>query len=101
MSGAWGAMVTANAQQLRADHGLVEATHESAAWQAARNNYGESFKQGFRGGWWQAVEWVLEAQARWNTLSGDEALAEYDKGSGSIFYPLWAYSAGNNDMETE
>jgi hypothetical protein len=83
-------MIADNAKQLRQDHGLIQARREDEAWQADRHNYGVSFKQGYRHGWWDAVEWLLNQQARWNDITEHEAILELGKGSGSVYWPLFA-----------
>lgn len=74
---------------IRADHGMVQARHESATWQKHRHLYGVSFNQGHRRAWWAAVQWLLKQQAAWDDLTESEALAELRKGSGSIYYPIF------------
>lgn len=83
----WDAMVAVESTQLREDHGLAQAAAETAAF--SRDRHAESFKQGHRVAWWQAVEYVLTRQAEWDTLTEGEAIAELRKGRGSIFFPLF------------
>ena len=82
-------MIAAADTQLREDHGLAQAGHESTAWEANRNHFGVSFKQGHRTGWWDAVRWVLAQQELWAHLPKSEQDHERSKGLGSVFYPLF------------
>src|SRR6188768_958712 len=86
----WDAMIADNAKQLRADHGLIQQRREDEAWAAGRHHFGVSFKQGYRTAWWDAIEWVLNQQARWSDITEHEALRELAKGSGSIYFPFFA-----------
>lgn len=90
MNAGGGALVETATEQLRADHGLAEATHEDRAWRQVKERYGVSYTQGFRAGWWDAVEWLLARQHDWDALTPAEHVAELRKGSGSIFHPLFA-----------
>jgi hypothetical protein len=83
-------MIADNAKQLRADHGLIQQRREDEAWQAGRHHFGVSFKQGYRTAWWQAIEWVLNQQARWGDITEHEAILELRKGSGSVYFPFFA-----------
>lgn len=86
MSG-WDAMVTDATTQLRTDHGLAQAAAESRTYD--RTRIGVSYRQGHRTGWWQAVEWVLQTQLGWDSLTEGEAIEELRKGQGSVFWPLF------------
>lgn len=85
----WDAMITDNAKQLRQDHGLIQQRREDEAWAAGRLSFGVSFKQGYRKAWWDAIEWLLNAQSRWEDITEAEAILELRKGSGSIYWPLF------------
>ena len=87
MTGTWDAMVAVEADQLRQDHGLAQAAAETTAF--SRDRHAESFKQGHRTAWWQAVEYVLTRQTQWGELTESEAITELRKGRGSIFFPLF------------
>lgn len=91
MTGSWDAMVTVETNQLRQDHGLAQAAAETAAF--SRDRHAESFKQGHRTGWWQAVEYVLTLQTMWDELTEGDAILELRKGRGSIYYPLFREDA--------
>lgn len=81
--------ITPDMARIRTDHGRTEAHHETAAWEPYRNRMGTSWHQGFRAGWWGAVEWVLAAQAGWDALTEAEAIEELRAGPGSIYFPLF------------
>ena len=83
----WSAMVEKADEQLRTDHGMAQAYAESASVNSHR--WGSSWRQGHRTGWWQGVEWVLNAQTGWDGLTEYEAITELRKGSGSIYWPLF------------
>ncbi|MDR7189744.1 hypothetical protein J2Y46_002570 [Microbacterium sp. BE35] len=83
----WGAMVAAETDTLRTDHGLAQAQAETLAFD--RNRHAESFKQGHRAGWWAAVTYILTRQAEWDELTESEAIRELRKGHGSIYFPLF------------
>jgi hypothetical protein len=50
---------------------------------------GVSYKQGHRRGWWDAVEWVLQTQLGWDSLTEGEAIEELRKGGASLYHPLF------------
>jgi hypothetical protein len=80
-------MVTDASDRLRTDHALAQAAAETAAYD--RTRMGVSYKQGHRRGWWDAVEWVLQTQLGWDSLTEGEAIEELRKGQGSLFWPLF------------
>lgn len=90
MNAGWGALVESASEQIRTDHGRAEAAAETVA--RDPNRHGVSFTQGFRTGWWQAIEWVLQQQTMWDSLSTSEQVTELGKGMGSIYHPLFADS---------
>jgi hypothetical protein len=85
----WDAMVQDAETQLRTDHGLTQAHHETQAWENNRHRFSVSFTQGHRTAWWQAVKWLLNAQEQWGTLPPDMQDQERAKGPGSIFHPIF------------
>ena len=78
-------------EQIRADYGLIQASRESRAWESHKHNFGISYKQGHRRGWWDAVQWVLDAQRGWDALDTPIQVTELGKGQASIYYPLFAH----------
>jgi hypothetical protein len=82
-------MVASATEQLHADHGLAQAAHETRAWGENRYRYSVSYTQGHRRGWWDAVQWLLAAQAEWDALTEDARTLERAKGMGSIYHPLF------------
>ncbi|MBD8218244.1 hypothetical protein IFU40_06300 [Microbacterium sp. CFBP 13617] len=77
--------------RIRDDHGLAEAQQESAWWSGwGDERLGVSAKQGYRAGWWAAVQWVLNTQQAIDDLTTGELLAELRKEAGSVYWPLLA-----------
>jgi hypothetical protein len=76
--------------QIREDHALTAATLEDTAHAKTGHTFGVSWRQGFRTGFWQAVEYVLTLQQSIDDLSAGELLAELRKGPGSIYWPVKA-----------
>jgi hypothetical protein len=74
--------------QIRADHGLALAAHETAWWRQAQQHLGVSSRGGFRAGWWKGIEYLLTSQNGIDGLTVGELLAELRKGPGSIYWPL-------------
>jgi len=84
-------MTVADLDRIREDHGLTQVRREDNRWQAAHLSYGVSYRQGYRRGWWDAVEWVLTTQRTYNQLDTEDTVAELRKGVGSVFYPLFEH----------
>lgn len=86
----WDQVVTSEAiaEQIKQDHGTVQADHEIYRYKQVKDRLGVSFTQGYRVGWWDAVFWVLRTQAAYDDLTADEAIAELRKGEASIYYPI-------------
>ena len=91
MSGTWDAVIRdeEHMHQIREDHGRTQAAYESRRWHRVKHRLGVSWKQGYRSGFWDAVEWVLHLQRRVDDLTAEEIVGELRKGPGSVYYPLW------------
>lgn len=79
----------ASLERVREDHGLTQA-----AWETERRNQLDPlggftmWSRGYRGGWWDAVSWLLTAQQQIDDLTVGQLLAELRKGPGSIYWPV-------------
>ena len=76
-------------KQIRQDYGFVQARFESADFERVRFQYGVSYRQGHRAGFWRAVEWLRHELLKVDDLTVAEYVTELRKGPGSVFWPLW------------
>ncbi len=77
-------------EQVKADHGMHAGRMEAYRWQhGAQNRWGESWRQGYRRAWWDALAWILHAQGEWESLTPQDAVAELVKDRGSIYWPIF------------
>lgn len=74
--------------QILADHAVQIGRIENIAFEHTHLHYGVSYRQGFRKAFREALAWVLYEQAHFPNLPADQQLAEFDKGSASLFWPL-------------
>jgi uncharacterized paraquat-inducible protein A len=74
--------------RIREDHALTAATIEDTAYTKTGHAFGVSWRQGFRTGFWQAVEYVLTLQQQYDDLTNAEVIDELRKGPESLYWPL-------------
>ena len=80
-----------NMQTIRNDHALTQAAYETRARNHLNRLGGTTmWTRGYRSAWWDAIDWVLDMQMRFDELTVAEAVAELGKRDGSIYWPLKA-----------
>lgn len=75
--------------QLSTDQRMTAQRSEDAAFAATGQRFGVSYRQGYRAGWREGIEWMQRTLAGWDQLPADDAISELRKGDRSVYWPLF------------
>lgn len=83
-------MTNIDMNAITADHAQAQTIAEDAYFGQKAPLYGTGFtRQAMRHTWRAAIRYVLTQQQEWHTLPTRDAILELQKGTGSIYHPIF------------